>query len=68
MTKQFKKIIKELRNQKGLTQEGLAQEMGVSKSTIDMWETDSIIYQSAMSIAQEFTSLLALIKARAEQV
>lgn len=29
-------------------------------------KTDSIIYQSAMSIAQEFTSLLALIKARAE--
>lgn len=29
-------------------------------------KTDSILYQSAMTIAQEFTSLLALIKARAE--
>lgn len=29
-------------------------------------KTDSIIYQSAMATAQEFTSLLALIKARAE--
>lgn len=38
MTKQFKEIIKELRNQRGFTQEGLAQEMGVSKSTIAMWE------------------------------
>lgn len=39
MTKQFKEIIKELRNQRGLTQEGLAQEMGVSKSSVAMWET-----------------------------
>ena len=38
MTKQFKEIIKELRNQRGLTQEGLAQEMGVSKSSVAMWE------------------------------
>ena len=39
MTKQFKEIIKELRNQRGFTQEGLAQEMNVSKSTVAMWET-----------------------------
>ena len=41
MTKQFKEIIKELRSQRGLTQEGLAQEMDVSKSSIAMWETGS---------------------------
>ena len=41
MTKQFKKIIKDLRNQRNLTQEGLAQEMGISKSSIAMWETGS---------------------------
>ena len=39
MTKQFSDIIKGLRTQKSLTQERLAQEMGVSKSTIAMWET-----------------------------
>lgn len=41
MTKQFKEIIKELRNQKNLTQEGLAQEMGISKSSVAMWEIGS---------------------------
>lgn len=39
MTKQFKEIIKDLRSQRNLTQEGLAQEMGVSKSSVAMWET-----------------------------
>ena len=41
MTKQFKEIIKEFLKPKNLTQEGLAQEMGISKSSIAMWETGS---------------------------
>lgn len=37
--KKFSEIIKKLRVEKGLTQEQLAEEIGVSKSTIAMWET-----------------------------
>lgn len=36
----FSEIIKKLRDEKGYSQEVLAEELGVSKSTIAMWETD----------------------------
>lgn len=39
MTK-FSEIIKGLREGKGCSQEVLARELGISKSTVAMWETD----------------------------
>lgn len=35
---EFKDIILELRNEKGFTQERLAEVLGTSKSTVGMWE------------------------------
>lgn len=35
----FKDIILKLRTEKGLSQEALASELGMSKSTVAMWET-----------------------------
>lgn len=36
---EFKDRLKQLRKQRGLTQETLAQELGISRSTIGMYET-----------------------------
>lgn len=38
----FGKRLKDLRNERGLTQEGLAKELNVDKSTIAKYETDKI--------------------------
>ena len=35
----FANIIKKLRTERGLSQEQLAEELGISKSTVAMWET-----------------------------
>jgi len=38
--KKFSEIIKKLRSERNLTQEQLADEIGVAKSTVAMWEID----------------------------
>lgn len=38
----FGKRLKDLRNERGLTQDGLAKELNVDKSTIAKYETDKI--------------------------
>ena len=35
----FAERLKQLRKEKGMTQIGLAEELGVSKGTVAMWET-----------------------------
>ena len=37
-TTDFPRLVKDLRNKRGLTQEQLAREIGVSFSTVNVWE------------------------------
>ena len=62
--KPLNEIIKELRNHKGLTQEQLAEIMGVSPKTISRWETGEVtpplevLDRIADALGVEFDSLL----------
>lgn len=40
---EFSKKVKELREKKGLTMEKLANELGVSKSRVNMWENNGTV-------------------------